>query len=46
MVRVLWLRPISELEARFARTHGLSELLRKLDDNTVDFTDAHRSHVV
>ncbi len=45
-VRVLWMVPITEREAAFARAEGVEALEQRLQDHAVEFLDARRASVV
>ena len=45
-VRVLWLLPISAAEERFALTHGVEALERRLEEKRVDAVAVRRASVV
>lgn len=45
-VRVLWLLPISPLEAEFVKSHGLEALESRFDDVQIDCLDRYRASVV
>lgn len=46
VVEILWLMPITNSEASFARQSGVEQLEQRFDDARIDYKDPHRSTVV